>query len=350
MRCSVVILNWNGERVLREFLPSVLACTQAEDTEVVVVDNGSTDNSVAYLQEIADTPDAVAAHFRIVSYETNYGFAAGYNKAIASISSTYTVLLNSDVFVTPNWLEPILDYMDAHSDVSAAQPKILSYQSWLNHRTDAALPITFEHAGAAGGYIDKLGYPYCRGRIMSYVAQDNGQYDTIADIFWASGAALFVRTNIYMQAGGLDPDFFAHMEEIDFCWRLNCRGNRIVCIPQSKVYHLGGGSLPYNNPRKTYLNFRNNLYMLYKNLPSSRMHRVLFYRFFLDYIAAFHELIKLDFPNFRAIIRARIDFLRTRRTFAQKRAENMTLSTIAYPSSISERSIIFDYFLRGKRE
>ena len=335
---------------MRQFLPSVLKHTTLPDTEVVVVDNGSTDDSLAFLQTIQQTPDAQAAHLRVIAYTKNYGFATGYNRAIASIDSTIVVLLNSDVQVTAGWLEPVLDYMLQHPNVAAAQPKVLAYKSLLAHREDSTQPVTFEHAGAAGGQMDMLGYPFCRGRVMSYVAEDKGQYDTVAKAFWVSGAAFFIRTELYNAAGGLDDTFFAHMEEIDLCWRLNSRGYDLVCVPQSSVYHLGGGALAYDNPRKTYLNFRNNLLMIYKNMPQPHLRRVLVCRFFLDYVAALQALVTLKPQHSRAIIRARIDYLKMKRTLAQKRQENLSLATQPYPDTIAQRSIIFDYYICRKKE
>ena len=350
MLCSVVILNWNGAKVMRQFLPSVLEHTTLPDTEVVVVDNGSTDDSIAYLQTLQLTPQAQAAHFRLIAFTENYGFATGYNRAIASMDSEFVVLLNSDVKVTKDWLEPVLDYMQHHPEVAAAQPKVLSYKSLLAHQENASQPVTFEHAGASGGYIDRLGYPFCRGRIMSFVAEDKGQYDTIAPVFWVSGAAFFIRTAVYNELGGLDDKFFAHMEEIDLCWRLNSRGYELVCVPQSKVYHLGGGALAYDNPRKTYLNFRNNLLMIYKNMPQPHLRRVMLCRFFLDYVAALQALITLKPQHFAAIIRARMDYLRMKRDFVQIRQKNLNLATQPYPKTIAHRSIIFDYFIRRMKE
>ncbi len=350
MLCSVVILNWNGADVMRQFLPSVLLYTTQPETEVVVVDNGSTDNSVAYLNALLPTPEARAAHLRVIAFPENYGFAAGYNRAIASMQSEFVVLLNSDVMVTEGWLEPVLEYMLQHPNVVAVQPKVLSYKSLLAHNRNASQPVTFEYAGAAGGYIDRLGYPFCRGRIMNHVAEDKGQYDTVAQTFWVSGAAFFIRTAVYNEAGGLDDRFFAHMEEIDLCWRLNSRGYELACVPQSTVYHLGGGALAYNNPRKTYLNFRNNLLMLYKNMPQPQLRRVLAMRFILDYVAALQALICLKPKNACAIIRARIDFLKMKLSFAQKRQENLTLASELYPQTISRRLIVFDYYFRRRVE
>ena len=348
MTCSVVILNWNGADVMRRFLPSVLACTTQPETEVVVVDNGSTDDSMSFLQSLLPTSEAKAAHLRVIPFAENYGFAEGYNRAIRMMDSEFVVLLNSDVMVTEGWLQPVLAYMQEHPEVAAAQPKILAYKSLQAHQEDETKPVTFEHAGAAGGYIDRLGYPFCRGRVMSYVAEDKGQYDTVARCFWVSGAAFFIRTEVYNKVGGLDSKFFAHMEEIDLCWRLNCRGYELVCVPQSAVYHLGGGALAYDNPKKTYLNFRNNLIMLYKNLPQPRLRRVMAMRFVLDYVAAFQALVTFKPRHFAAIFRARKDYMKMRRSFARSRQENLNLATSAYPSTISQRSIIFDYYFRGK--
>ena len=324
MLCSVVILNWNGADMMRRFLPSVLEHTTLPDTEVVVVDNGSTDDSVPYLQGLLASPEAKAAHLRLIAYDHNYGFASGYNRAIADIDSEMVVLLNSDVMVTPDWLQPVLTYMQQHPNVAAAQPKILAYKSLLAHQNDPAQPVTFEHAGAAGGCIDRLGYPFCRGRMMSFVAPDNGQYDTVARTFWVSGAAFFIRTKLY--------------------------NDELVCVPQSAVYHLGGGALAYDNPRKTYLNFRNNLLMIYKNLPQPWWRRVMFGRFILDYVAAFQALITLKPRHFAAIIRARIDYLRMKRDFTQSRLTNLNLAKQLYPSTIAQRSIIFDFYLRRMKE
>lgn len=330
MKCSVVILNWNGADMLRRYLPSVVANTPTSDCEVVVADNGSTDNSLSILAQEFPT-------IRTIILDRNYGFAEGYNRAIAQVYAEYVVLLNSDVEVTEGWLSPILSYMDEHQEVAAAQPKILSDRNRL----------LFEHAGAAGGYMDALGYPYCRGRILGHVEQDNHQYDTIADIFWATGACLITRTRLYNEVGGLDADFFAHMEEIDLCWRLNCRGYRLVCIPESQVYHLGGGALNYEHPRKTYLNFRNNLLMIYKNAPTAHCIGMLLARFVLDYVAALQLLISGKPRNAYSVVQARFDFLRMLSKYRTRRKENSEQAKIAYPPVIAHRSIIFDYYVRG---
>lgn len=345
MKCSVVILNWNGEQMLRRYLPSVMTHSQRKDVEIVVADNGSTDTSLEVLR--MDFPSV-----RTIQLGSNYGFAGGYNKAIQQIDSDYTLLLNSDVEVTEGWLDTLLTYMDKHPQVAAVQPKVLSWSSKKEHTVNPTRSICFEHAGAAGGFIDVLGYPFCRGRMVDYVEDDDGQYDSEATIFWASGACMCVRTHVYREVGGLDDEFFAHMEEIDLCWRMNSRGWEVVCLPDSVVYHLGGGSLPYNSPRKTYLNFRNNLLMLYKNLPTGRLWGVMIVRFVLDYVAALQMFLTGQRDNARSAIKARWDFLRLRHTssFIQKRKENMCKMTVSAPATIIRRSVIVDYYLRGKRK
>ena len=298
MKCSVIILNWNGASMLRQYLPSVVAHTTLPDCEVVVADNGSTDNSLEVLSK--EFPSV-----RVIALDKNYGFAEGYNLAIderikAGDVPEYVVLLNSDVEVTEGWLKPLTAYLDAHPDVAAVQPKI---RSWRNRNM-------FEHAGAAGGFLNPLGYPYCRGRILWKVEEDKGQYDTIVDVDWTSGACMCVRTNVYKECGGLDAAFFAHMEEIDLCWRMRNKGWRLVCLPESVVYHLGGGSLNYESPRKTYLNHRNNLLMIYKN--KQHPYGVLFVRFFLDYAAAAFYLLQGRWGACKAVFEARRDYRRMR--------------------------------------
>lgn len=305
-KVSVVILNLNGAEMLRTFLPSVVKYTNPELAEVCVADNGSTDNSVDIVRD--EFPSV-----RLISFKENYGFAEGYNKVMDNVTTDYVVLLNSDVEVTEGWIEPILSYMESHKDVAACQPKILSYHDKKK----------FEYAGASGGYIDKYGYPFCRGRVFDSLETDNGQYDTPADIFWASGAAMFVRRDVYVAVGGLDPKFFAHMEEIDLCWRLLSRGYRLVCIPESKVYHVGGATLKKENPKKTYLNFRNNLLMMYKNLPSDELRKVMIVRCFLDYLAVVFYILKFDFSNAFAVVKARKDYSSMRKDFKSLRDENL---------------------------
>ena len=289
--CTVVILNWNGVKHLRTYLPSVIAHTKG--AEIIVADNGSTDESLEVLKN--EFPSV-----RTIVLDKNYGFAEGYNRAIAQLENEYVVLLNSDVEVTEGWLIPLLDYMEHHPEVAAVQPKI---RSWV--RRDY-----FEHAGAAGGYINALGYPYCRGRVLWKVEQDHGQYDDTVEVDWTSGACMCVRTRVYKDCGGLDASFFAHMEEIDLCWRMRNKGWKLACVPQSVVYHLGGGSLNYESPRKTYLNHRNNLLMIYKNKKHPR--GVLFVRFFLDYAAALFYLLQGRWGAFKAVFQARRDYHKMR--------------------------------------
>lgn len=331
-KIAVVILNWNGCEMLRSFLPSVVACSEADGAVVYVADNGSTDQSVEMLQQ--EFPGV-----RCLVLGQNYGFAEGYNRALKLVDAEYVVLLNSDVEVTEHWLRPMADYLDAHPEVAACQPKI---RSWRQKQM-------FEYAGAAGGFIDCYGYPYCRGRVMEVVEEDKGQYDTVRSVFWATGAALFIRLKDYQETGGLDARFFAHMEEIDLCWRLRARGRGLVCVPQSVVYHVGGATLKKGSPRKTYLNFRNNLLMLYKNLPESELRSVMRARFWLDYVAALSFLLKGQVADARAVVRARRDFAASKAEFAPARADNLRRTVL---SSIPERStfcILVRYYLKGCR-
>ncbi len=295
---AVIILNWNGEKLLREFLPSVIAHTPTDIADVIVVDNGSSDDSLSVMRN--EFPSV-----KLIEFPENLGFAEGYNQALKATNYEYTVLLNSDVAVDDDWLTPMYDYMASHKNVGACQPKILSY----------ADKSKFEYAGAAGGYLDRNGYPYCRGRIFDSIETDSGQYDDITSIFWASGAAFMVRTELYLKAGGLDASFFAHMEEIDLCWRIRLMGYDIVAVPQAHVYHLGGGSLPASNPRKTYLNFRNNLLMLHKNLPDTTRRCKLFRRRILDGIAWLKYAVTFDFANAAAIWKAHRDFAAMRSNY-----------------------------------
>lgn len=347
-KCSVIILNWNGAKVLKQFLPTVLERTNDPDYEVIVADNGSTDNSIDVVQQINTDilMRGISQPARIFEYEQNYGFAEGYNRAISQVDSEYVVLLNSDVEVTPNWLQPLMNYMDRHHEVAACQPKILSWRSKQAKKG----AVLFEHAGAAGGHMDYFGYPYCRGRIMDYIEEDHGQYDKVETCFWASGACMCVRAEVYEALGGLDKDFFAHMEEIDLCWRMNARSWWVACVPQSVVYHVGGASLNYGNPRKTFLNFRNNLLMLYKNEPCRWLWTVLFVRFFLDYAAALNDFVHGRFRNAFAIIRARWAFLFSIPKFAPKRRENIRQTTVRDMLTITRRSIVWDFYVRHMKK
>lgn len=332
MSTAIVILNWNGENYLHQFLPVLIKNTSLQGVEIIVADNASTDSSLTLLKEKFPS-------IRTIVLDKNYGFAGGYNKAFEQIEADYFVLLNSDVEVTPHWLEPLLSYMNVHNEVAACQPKILSY----DQRT------RFEHAGAAGGYIDRFGFPYCRGRIVGFAEKDSNQYDSIAGIFWATGACLMIRSDIYRQAGGLDDEFFAHMEEIDLCWRLKSRGYRIVCLPNSTVYHVGGGALGYESPHKIYLNFRNNLLMLYKNLPEHLLKKTMFWRAVFDYSAAIQSLLTGKFENAKSILKARRDFSMMQHDFTAKRKQNMALTTTDLKNEIFQGSIIVEYYLKGKK-
>ena len=313
-KIAVVILNWNGCDMLRSFLPSVVRFSEADGAVVYVADNGSTDASV----------DMLCREFltvRLILLEENQGFADGYNMALQEVDAEYVVLLNSDVEVTEHWLQPLVDYMDTHPEAAACQPKI---RSWRQKEM-------FEYAGAAGGFLDRYGYPFCRGRIMCVVEEDRGQYDTIIPVFWATGAALFIRLKDYL------------------CWRLRARGRQIACVPQSVVYHVGGATLKKENPRKTFLNFRNNLVMLYKNLPSKDFASVMRTRAVLDYIAALSFILKLQFPNALAVLRARREYRLLRSSFTPAREENLKKTSLSVIPEWTKSSILAQYYLRGKK-
>lgn len=326
-KVAVIILNWNGEKLLREYLPSVIETTDSSIADVIVADNGSTDSSVELLRK--EFPQV-----KLLEFSENYGFAEGYNRAIKATNYPYTVLLNSDVATTEGWINVLYDYMEANPNVGACQPKIRAYTNKTH----------FEYAGAAGGFIDRNGYPYCRGRIFDTVEEDKGQYDEVVSIFWATGAALMVRSQLYIDAGGLDKDFFAHMEEIDLCWRILLTGSEIMAVPQSVVYHLGGGSLPASNPRKTYLNFRNNLLMLHKNLPDETRGKTLFIRRLLDTVAWAKYMATFDFKNANAILKAHNDFKKMRKTYTI----HPTIDLLRTRTDC-RRNILLDYYLRGRK-
>jgi len=336
MKVSVVILNWNGKSLMEELLDNVLQNTLGVKifaVELIVADNGSTDGSIEYVS--VNFPDTV----RIMDLKENHGFAEGYNLALSRLNSEYVILLNSDVEVTPGWLETLIEFMDKNPDVAACQPKILS----LRQRGK------FEHAGAAGGFIDFLGYPFCRGRVLTCMEEDLGQFDKQADIFWATGACLCIRLIDYKEVGGLDARFFAHMEEIDLCWRLRSRGKRIVCVPSSFVYHLGGATLNKENPTKTYLNFRNNLLMLYKNCNSGKFAIVFIIRFFMDYFSALLFIVSGKFRDSVAVVKARRSFWKMRPDFKPQRDENRILATNMVINQIYKGSILIEYYLLGRR-
>ena len=330
---AIVILNWNGKKLLEQFLPSVLQHTPADEADIIVADNGSTDDSIPFLQ--MQYPSII-----VHALDRNYGFAEGYNRAFADLDYQYGVLLNSDVEVSPDWMRVAIDYLETHPDVTALQPKIRSYRN----------PAFFEYAGACGGFLDRNGYPFCRGRILNTIEIDDGQYDEPIRIFWASGACLFIRLQDFKEAGGLDSRFFAHQEEIDLCWRLNARGKKIVCLPQSVVYHAGAATLEKNNPQKEYLNFRNNLLMLYKNLPHPYYARIVRIRFFLDYLSAVYCLLKGQWANARAICKARRDFRRMKAHYRSVRRENLEHSRIEIPETMLKQSLIWEYYISGKKK
>ncbi|MBO5864873.1 MAG: glycosyltransferase family 2 protein [Bacteroidaceae bacterium] len=330
MKVAVVILNYNGAAMLGKFLQSVVKYSPG--AEIVVVDNASTDDSI----------DVVAKGFpivRLIRLDRNYGFAGGYNRALEQLDAEYFLLLNSDVEVTDGWLEPMLSFMEGTPEAVACQPKILAY----NQKTH------FEYAGAAGGFIDCYGYPYCRGRLFDTVEEDKGQYDDVCRVFWATGAAMMVRRKAFCNAGGFDDRFFAHMEEVDLCWRMLARGGAIYVVPQSKVYHVGGATLNKSNPRKTFLNFRNNLLMLYKNLPESELHSVLRVRALLDYVAALKFLLAGSPGDFKAVLRARREFRRLRSEYAVQRERNLAATKVSVIKERATFSLLWRYYVKGKK-
>ena len=371
-KTAIIILNWNGRHLLEKYLPGVLqhslqsdassgshnevsndSCDSSDlcgegfcgscdktaggdsfcdshSTKVVIADNGSTDDSLTWLSE------HYASQCEVVTLDKNYGFAEGYNRAIQAVEAEYVVLLNDDVRVQENWLQPMIAYMDAHPEVVACQPKILSDRE----------PGMFEHAGAAGGFIDRLGYPFCRGRIQSDIEADHGQYDSVIDLFWATGACLLIRRKDFLEAGGLDARFFAHMEEIDLCWRLRSRDRR---MPQSKVWHWGGGTLSAENPRKTFLNFRNNLLMLYKNLPEAKLRSVLCQRAILDFVAAMFFILKGERKNAKAVFEARRAYRQMKPEYESIRREVQAAAIKHDIPEIYHGISIIDYFLKGKK-
>lgn len=327
---AVVILNWNGRKLLEEFLPSIVTNTPARLGRVIVADNGSTDSSLEFLAQTYRDGE-----IDVMAFDRNYGFAEGYNKALAELQGKYeyAVLLNSDIAAREDWLTPLVGFMDSHPDVAACAPKLLSYRE----------PHKFEYAGASGGFIDRHGYPYCRGRIFDTCETDRGQYDDIIDVDWVTGAALMTRIDDYLAAGGLDASFFAHMEEIDLCWRMRRLGKRLCVVPESRLFHLGGGSLPPSDPRKTYLNYRNNLVMLHKNLPPETRRAMLLSRRLLDTVAWGMNVVTLKWGSAAAILRAHRDFRSMRRDY-EPRHDKATEADMA-----PRPDIIVDYFIRGKR-
>lgn len=331
-KVSVIILNWNGEQLLKQFLPSVVKYTSVEIADVVVADNGSTDNSLVLLK--TEFPSV-----HIIELEKNYGFADGYNQAIAVVKTPYVVLLNSDVEVTQDWLLPLVEEVEQQADVVAVQPKILSWRD----------KTSFEYAGACGGYMDKYGYPFCRGRLLHVLEIDKGQYNSPADVLWTSGACMLVRRDVYVKVGGLDATFFAHQEEIDLCWLMRCRGYRLRCIPSSVVFHVGGGTLEAESPRKTFLNFRNNLLMLYKNIPEYALRRVMSTRRILDYIAAAKFLVSGYPSNAKAVYEARREFYRIKYRYESIRKANLEQRVVKQIPEIMKGSLLVSFYLKGMK-
>lgn len=328
---AIVILNWNGSHMMRQYLPTVIK--NSPEAEVIIADNASTDDSIEMLQ--SNFPE-----IRTIILDRNYGFAEGYNKALEQIEAEYYILLNSDVDVPEGWLSPLLAFMESNPDVAACQPKLRAIKD----------RDCFEYAGAAGGYLDKYGYPFCRGRIFDTVEKDNGQYDENKEILWATGACMMVRSKDYWEAGGLDGRFFAHNEEIDLCWRLRLMGKKIFCITDSVAYHLGGGTLPKGNPRKTFLNFRNNLTMLYKNLPDSDLKHVMRMRTFLDWLAAFQMLILgRSLGDFKAVVQARKAFHEWKHDFDADRQRIQSTKKVNHIPEILNKSILWQYYAKGRK-
>ena len=334
---GIVILNWNGEAHLRRFLHSVVENTPSQHVRIVVADNGSTDGSLAWLR-------SAYPQVEIIEFAENHGFTVGYNLALERVDTDYFLLMNSDVEATPGWLEPLVAVLDRQADVAAVSPKILS----------CADRSRFEYAGASGGFIDWLGYPFCRGRILSSIEYDNGQYDTPRDTFWTSGACMLIRSEVFRRMGGFDAKFFAHMEEIDLCWRMHLAGYRTMVEPRSTVYHLGGGTLPNNTARKLYLNYRNNLAMLYKNSPGRLRHVTLFLRMFLDAGSALVYFFTGHFDLGRTVFRAHSDYRRWKPELRAQRAELIDSYGLSnrrdiLDANVYRGSIVARYFLGFRR-
>jgi len=322
IKTAVVILNWNGKRFLEQFLPLVI--TRSHDqAAIIVADNGSTDDSVEMLKQ--NFPE-----ISIIINPTNTGYAGGYNLALQQVDAEYYILLNSDIEVGENWIEPVIAMMDADKSIAACQPKIRSYLD----------PESFEYAGAAGGFLDTFGYPFCRGRLFQTLEKDNGQFDDPCEIFWATGACMFVRAEVFHASGGFDTDFFAHMEEIDLCWRIKNMNYKVMYCPDSIVYHIGGGTLPKHSPQKTYLNMRNNLYLLLKNLPTSKLYFILFARFILDGIASVKFLIDGGIGDCMAVLRAHMSFYANFNRVRRKRKNTQSIA-----NGIFHGNIVWEYYV-----
>ena len=333
LKLSIVILNWNGRHHLQRFLPSVVKYSQFDWVEIVVADNCSTDDSYSVIHQ----------EFQGVKYlqlDRNYGFAKGYNLALKDNYSDYLLLLNSDVEVTQNWLDPLIKMMDDNPLIGACQPKIMQLDQ----------PGKFEYAGASGGFIDRFGYPFCRGRLVNEQEEDIGQYDDPISVFWASGAAVMVRGSMWHEFGGFDTDFWAHMEEIDLCWRMKNRGYKIAICPTSKVFHLGGGSLSYGSPQKIFLNFRNNLFLLYKNLPKERLYNTLLIRMIIDGVAAIQFLVTGQLKAFLKVLEAHFNFYKSLKQLKLKRKVLLQKVTTSNHPEVYQGSLIMDFFISKKKK
>ncbi len=331
-KIAIVILNWNGVKLFDKFLPSVIHNANEDNIEIYVADNGSADNSIEYLQENY-------SQINLIDLKENLGFAEGYNQALKKVKAEYFILLNSDVEVTPHWIEKCIPLFDDNAKIAAIQPKILSYEK----------PHLFEYAGAAGGFIDKYGYPFCRGRILNQIEADVSQYNKVSPIFWASGACMFIKAEAFHKAGGLDGDFWAHMEEIDLCWRLKNMGYEIWYQPESVVFHLGGGTLSYGSPQKVHLNFRNNLWMLFKNLPRHQFKRIFIARMVLDGVAAIKFIAGFNFREFSAVLNAHIAFYKELPKLIKKRKEVQQQVIVKDHNEIYHKSIMWKFFIQRKR-
>ncbi|QCR22715.1 glycosyltransferase family 2 protein [Pontibacter sp. SGAir0037] len=327
---AIVILNWNGLHYLQEFLPSVIA--NSTGCRVIVADNASTDGSIAFLR--ASYPEV-----GIIEHNSNLGFCEGYNHALRQIEADYYVLLNSDVAVPPQWIDPIISLMDADAAIAVCQPKINSQKH----------PDFFEYAGAGGGLLDSLGYPYCRGRLFESLEEDLGQYNDVQEIFWATGACMFVRASVFHELGGLEPAFFAHMEEIDFCWRAKSAGYKVMYNGHCQIFHVGGGTLHKSNPRKTFLNFRNGLALLYKNLPASELIATVSFRIILDWVAAVRMVVAGQGADAKAVLDAHADLLRNSSYWRRQRKAQQPKAKFPRMTGVYRGSIVWEYFIRQKR-
>lgn len=326
-KVAIAILNFNGEAYLKQFLPSLIA--NSNGYTIYIGDNASTDNSVEVLKTEFPT-------IKCIELKENYGYSKGYNLLIEQIDAEYIALVNSDIEATPEWIEPLIAILDSDSSAAAVQPKI---KSWRNKDY-------FEYAGGAGGYIDKFGYPFCRGRIFDTIEKDIGQYDDQCEISWASGACFLMRKSVFEEAGKFDDEFFAHMEEIDLCWRFHYLGHKIIYTPKTTVYHVGGGTLDYSSPFKTFLNYRNGLYLLQKNLSKESIHRTIFIRVLLDWISVLYNILKGKPRLSGAILRAHAEVFRNRKKTYNKRISDKIDSN---QPILENYSIIWSYFIRGKK-